>query len=590
MSYRYLVLPLLMFVFLSFNSFSQDAEDDKNRFQKQKFALLEQILIDASNLKLPENRAVVYSEVANNIWESDEKRSRELFKKSIDELISTQNELQKLKNPEKYNNLYYGNTPRRVILGLIAEHDAEFALEQLLKSRPQIISEILQKYSDKSLNEYNKKLPYLGNNIDWEIEIEQKLYLLAIEQNPEKSIKFFRESLNKGVSHQTLTFLYKLNRINPELSNRLAEEFAEKLLDLELSKSNRKNYRIIQLFFMTVENSNIINSERLNISVQTYRALADKISAFWLETNWASSINSREFNNIEKLFPERIAKLRNIFAKNRKQNPEQNPNNENTKFNKLKLSDLSPEEILKQVENFSSYRTQLYSIAIEKLEKRGDIEKAVNLIKETNNENIADHKISSFYSNLALEIFRKGDLNTALQWIDKTPNYTSQIQTLVTISKEVYQKNPEENQNLAESLLNTGLIYLESENESSYKKGWFLKLAEGFAELNPQRAFSMTESIIPQVNQYNRALVITSEFKDSSNRYIYEFSLPNSTSSQSFNHLTGGIYLDGVLSKLAIKDFEQTISLINKFERPEIRLSLKINLIEFLNRINQKVV
>lgn len=590
MSYRYLILILLISFFLSFNSFSQDAENGENplQIQKKKVILLEQILIDASKLKLPENRAVVYSEVANNIWESDEKRARKLFSKAVDELITVQKEVQKLKNPEKYNELYYGNTPRRSILSLIATRDAEFALEQLLKSRPIIIFETLQKYSLKSVKEYVKQSPYLGSNIEREIEDEQRLYLLAVEQNPEKSVKFFRESLKKGVSREILTFLYQLNRKKPELSNRLAEELAANLLNLELSRTNFKNYTIVLHFFQTIENSDIVNSDRLNISEKSYRALADKISAFWLIENRAFNINSREFTKIEKLFPERTAEIRSIYAERTSQISNQNISDENKKFNELKLRNPSPKEILKQVENFSSYRNSLYSLAVEKFLKRGDVEIAVNLIKETNNKNQADYKISSVYSNLALETFHKNDLNLALQWIEKTPLFTSQIQTLVTISKEVYQQNPQENKNLSETLLTKGLSYLENENETNYQKSWFLKLAEGFTEINPKRAFSMTDSIIPQINQYNRALVVTLSFKDSSNRFIDEFSFPNSGNSQGFSNLTGGIYFDGVLSKLATKDFEQTISLINKFERPEIRLYLKLNLIEYLNRINRK--
>jgi hypothetical protein len=588
MSYRYLILTLLISFFLSFNSFAQDAENGENPLQKKKIKLLEQILIESSKLRLPENRAVVYSEVANNIWESDEKRARKLFSKAVDELITAQTELQKLKDPEKYNELYYGNTPRRSIFSLIAKCDAEFALEQLLKSRPTIISETLQKYSLKSAKEYVKQSPYLESNIEREIQDEQRLYLLAIEQNPEKSVEFFRESLKKGVSRETLTFLYELNRKKPEISNRLTEEFAANLLDLELSRTNSKNYTIVLYFFQAVENSDIVNSNRLNISDKSYRALADKISAFWVKEKWASSINSREFYKIEKLFPERTNKIRSIYAEIMSQISNQNISDENKKFNELKLRDFTPEEILKEAEKFSSYRDSLYSLAIEKFLKRGDVETAVNLIKEINNKNQADYKISSIYSNLALETFRKGDLNTALQLIEKTPLFTSQIETLVTISKEVYQQNPQENKNLSETLLTKGLSYLENENETSYKKSWFLKLAEGFSEPNPKRAFSMTDSIIPEINQYNRALVVTSKFKDSSNRFIDEFSLPNSSNSQGFGYLTGGIYFDGVLSKLAIKDFEKTISLINKFERPEIRLSLKLNLIEFLNRISRK--
>jgi hypothetical protein len=80
----------LFILLLSFNAFAQTNEEQiKEKLQKET-KLLEQILSDAANFRLPENRAFVLSRVGNAYWKLDEKLARKLFQDSIAALVTAQ--------------------------------------------------------------------------------------------------------------------------------------------------------------------------------------------------------------------------------------------------------------------------------------------------------------------------------------------------------------------------------------------------------------------------------------------------------------------------------------------------------------------
>lgn len=121
---------LALFVF-PFHVFAQNTDDGASTTDsattaakeklRQETVLLEQILADAKNLRLPENRAFVYAKVGSVLWQTDEKRARALFHSSINDLITAQTDAETGKGKkEVLNNLIYGQMPRWEILNLIA--------------------------------------------------------------------------------------------------------------------------------------------------------------------------------------------------------------------------------------------------------------------------------------------------------------------------------------------------------------------------------------------------------------------------------------------------------------------------------------
>src|SRR3954471_4063177 len=64
----------------------QQAIEMKKELERKTLALLDNIITSAQTLKLPENRALVFSSAADLIWARDEKRARALFKEALNNL------------------------------------------------------------------------------------------------------------------------------------------------------------------------------------------------------------------------------------------------------------------------------------------------------------------------------------------------------------------------------------------------------------------------------------------------------------------------------------------------------------------------
>src|SRR5215213_5601213 len=102
MSARKFFLFSLLLLF-SFHVFGQNPDDAVKEKQERDLKLLEQILSDAKNLRLPENRAYIFARVGNSLWQTDEKTARKLFQNAVADLIAAQMEVQN----EKVSNRQY---------------------------------------------------------------------------------------------------------------------------------------------------------------------------------------------------------------------------------------------------------------------------------------------------------------------------------------------------------------------------------------------------------------------------------------------------------------------------------------------------
>src|SRR5437899_5446346 len=83
--FRFLIVLLLPSLL-----FAQNTDDAAKEKQRRRGVLIEQILADLPNLKLSENRAIVYAKVGNLTWDSDQKQALVLFQNAIGELINAQ--------------------------------------------------------------------------------------------------------------------------------------------------------------------------------------------------------------------------------------------------------------------------------------------------------------------------------------------------------------------------------------------------------------------------------------------------------------------------------------------------------------------
>ena len=571
-NFRRCILAFVLFV-IPFSIFAQEEENTEK--QKQLQQLAEQILSDAQNLNLSENRAVVFAQVGSHLWTTDEKRARKLFQDSINELINAQN-LAENDSSENYSNygLFYGQSPRWNVLNLIASRDAEFALEVQLKSRPTSILELI---AFRSLQE-NKPKKVIANQhyVVQELNMENQFKLMAAEQNPDRAVELFRKSLKSGVAYNAINFLQNLHKKSPETADKLLEETFEKLLSMSLAENDGSNdFNTMINFLTTFGNEKLEDGKSFTVSDDLLRKLANKISNHWLKLRNSYYYNESAFKIIERFYPNRLSQIV------RKENEQNNNDAEYLRYNEFTKNNPTAEDMLREAENFSSYRNTIYSQAANKLAQEGNVAEAINILNSNFISQEAKQQIAGIYQNLSSQAISKGNFEEAESLINQIPSNQQKIYSLTYLAQSIFSKNPEENKGWAISILDKADYLIEQPVSTLNDVASKINIASAFIKIEPKRTFQIIEPLTQILNEYSRAQAVVSKLRNDGSSKNGEYLIENA------HNIAGTYALANVLQQLQTADFDRTMQLINGFERFETRLALKLQL---LSQISQSQI
>ena len=560
---RKALLFSLLFI-LTVNNFAQTKDDEAAQEKiARETKLLEQILADAKNLRLPENRALIYSRVGSAFWQADEKKARKLFADAIADVMTAQTEIQNEKgNKQFYQALIFGQSPRLDVINLIASRDAELALDYLVKSRPAVIAEAVRNLGDdasSTIQQYARA----------EIATEQRLLGFAAEQNPQIAVKRVRESMKRGISYETLNLLKKIYAKDPQTADKLAEEFAESLLDKDFTKEYQ-NADAAGYFVADMGRVRAKDEKALQIPEELLRRLLTKMTDSWL-----ASKNSQMYGYwscrtvIERLFPDRAAKLK----KKLEETNSQNQNEEAAEYNKLISSETAPEEMLAQAEKFqASYRNEIYRAASNKFLQNGNIAQAEKILRTNISDDLNEYYLSQFYQNLSSKMMSEGKFDEANNYINQMPDESQRINALINLANTVYRKDIKENQKWAESILNQVRDLISNPPETQTDFNAATTLATAYAPFDPNESFRLTESLLPTLNELVQANFVLMKFRNYGGFRQGEMQISAGNSLGIYN-------LDNALKILKDKDFERTLQFTNGINRPEMRLWYQMLLI-----------
>ncbi len=201
------LLILTIFTFSMAQTSPTASKSEKEKIQKeleaQVLKMLDQAVGDAGTLKLAQNRAIVYAIAGDLYWKFNEKRAREFFRNSANDIVVGNDEAEKDKKAD--DDLYAGvfdfSDVRAEILPLIAKHDADLALEMLAQTRSAKLSAELAKALLPNAKQEGEMFSYSPEKyrVQQEIALEQRFAVLAAEQNPDKAIKLIKDSLFFGI-------------------------------------------------------------------------------------------------------------------------------------------------------------------------------------------------------------------------------------------------------------------------------------------------------------------------------------------------------------------------------------------------------
>ena len=573
------MLPMLWLV-LAFCScaFAQGSQQDEAEFEKAKALkrakLIAAIEEDASQLRLPENRAFINSKIAAILWSTDEERARSLFRTAVTDLIAAQNAAEASKNRGIYYDLLQSQSLRPQIINAIANHDPQLALDSLRRSRPSAVERSLAEPAPDA------KLGAAGNNshlAQQEINLEQRLIRLASERNPERAVAMLRDGVKKKLSSETLATLQRLYQLDPAAANELARDVVARIASSDFFKNNNLNYDVLNL-------SNSIISEflrergpdekALRFEESGVRRLAEKVIGTYLEH--AVKIGWIPVDQLEpavkRFSPASYEPLKKAAASTGYRS--HMVGHYDPEYKKLMDSNPTADVLVASAKRFEpALRQIIYQNAATKYGESGQFEAARVLLNDTLEDELLEGTLNNLNSQYANHLVQKGRYDEAEAAMMEL-NEDSRVNGLINLSMAIINSS-EADRPRAARLLSRARASLPARPENSSEMSRIMLVIGAMAIADPAEAASMIEPLIEQLNQLTEAFAVVLPFQNSNGARDGEFILVNGPQI--------GVQIDqNIFRSIAMKEPERAEGLVNGFSRRELRLITKLGLLEAL--------
>jgi hypothetical protein len=549
------------------------ASDEEVRKEKQRRVglLVDQILADAQDLKLSENRAHVYARTGAILWNTDKKRARTLFQNAVSELIAARDAAASSNKALAFQIDMLNQSIRPSILNTIAARDAEFALESFYRSRPAILQRAIEAQGAKpsKISNIGTNYEYLINN---ERNLEQSLMRMAAEQSPERAVKLLKAAIDRGFSDETPNLLKRLNDKDPETASELAKEIIGKLIDKGFNTNERPDYRKLNLATNLLNEAvreKSPNDKGLQLDPSQERTLAEKLIAYHTGDNRSEYFSFYALLPIaEKFVPASVARIKELG----KANVGRGWGDYDPDVSKLLSSDATAEKLLGEAKKFPmNSRRQIYQSAASKYAQEGDITSALAVVNENFSDDALTDAVNNLNSQYSYSLIGAGKYADAERVIDEFPE-NARLSALVNLANSIYGADTEKNRSHAALVLGKARALLPDKPENSNDLQGFTQVMYAFASIEPTEAFRMFESLVPQLNELTDAAAILNAFQGGSGVKQGEFLI----SQGNF-----GVYMDmSSLRPLGAKDFDRTMKLVDSFSRREIRTMLRLQMAE----------
>ncbi len=551
---------------------SAQTASEKSEKQSKLKVQLEQVATDTAKLKLPENKALVYAELGNIFWKFDEKRARQLFQTSIDNLIIAQKEaeLDKKSYVRRNDLLIFGGT-RRKILESIVYHDAKLAFDLLRKSRSVTVIDAFAGISNEpSFSSYNG-VSSDEMIVQQENLLERNLTELVANQNPDRSVNILRDLLRKNISYKTVELLEKISQKEKAAATALTAEILEKILAADFSDNSPELQAAAQ--FLTAAAKEDFAEFTIKFDAKTQRDLAEKIVAFLIR----EADRKAEFSisyltpTLIKILPERAAEIKEKIIMPRRSSRDIFPQNKQAE--ELLQSNTSPEKLLSEADKFPpAFREQIYVTAANKIALDGDVSRAKDILTKNFPVRRRDEMFAALHWQLAYRAIEKGDFEQARTWIEQLPE-SSRFEVLINLAASIISKSPNDREKAvsilkkAQSLIPT----VPSNLAEIYKTG---QLAAVYALIEPTTGFGLLDSIIGKIAEISESDVIVKNFRGDSNVSQGEFIINSGFLFSGFSEIQVS------LDKLTRIDFEKTLQIVNKIQRRDVRIALQLQVLK----------
>lgn len=591
LSYSFIIVILVSgFVFAQDSPTDSQAEKDKAQAEKEKkaVALIEDIAGQISFLKNPDNRALTLASVADLLWKRDEKRARQLFRQSADEIVAGNNAPAETTTIETMMIFGRNSSPRADILRTIAARDAALALELLYVTRSAKIANALASYNRPSSKDTAQIMEQQQNRFtaESELRLEQSFSEKAAESDPQLAAKMLRESIAKnGVTTSVFGILQKINIKENELAVKLLNEVNQKMVGESYDGENEKSSLAVQFlkqFYLDADKNAPKDKQAkiLKLEASATKELANKLADIFLKADATRSMQNyfqlrTAMPVLEKIIPERAALLKQKQNTMKKSLPE-----EMTRFDDVfgDNEDQSPE---KMVGNAAKMPVQMrgfvYRNAVNEAVKNGTTDALRTSLSQAPEGKDRDDAIAYLDSKVAEKKIKDGDIDAARKIINSLSSTKEKVERLVQLAISFQQKNTKEDKEFAGKLMTEarGLIDYSPEDEDAAND--YLRIVSGYAYVEPSTAFSMLDSFAEQVNELVNASATVAKF-DKNNPNFKNGEL---VMSRGLPRIGGKVLSYGKEAQLlANDDIDRLQNIAGKFQRPDAQILLKLYIVQ----------
>lgn len=600
-------IPKLFSIFLLIFAFTNsiiaqnsptESKEEKDKAQKESekkaVALLEQVVGETGLLKFPDNRALVLASAGDLLWQRDEKRARQLFRQSADEIIQANN-MPKDDSMPGFIGVFQNASPRKQILMTIAKYDAELALELLYATRPPNVALALtsnsqpivpagqktQKTAASMMEDSQNK--YLADD---ELRLEQSFSAQAADKDPTKAAKLLRESIAKnGVTSSVFQILNKINAKDNKLAVELAAEIGKKLLDSDFTKKDsERNVAItfLQQFYLNSEKTpaKVETTKPIKIEEKIAKDLANKIADYLLQVDEKKGMTSYyQFRQaapaLDKIVPERSQAIKQKQAALKKSLPENFAMFDDDTF---AGGNPSPDKMISGASKMpAQMRGMMYKGAIDEAVKNGSVEKARESLRQAPEGKERDDALTYLDSKVAETKIKDGKIDEARKIIDRLSTNKEKVERIVQMAIAFQVKDTKEDKETAAKLMDEARRLIDSTPQDEDAINDYLRVASGYAYIDPTVSFSMLDAFAVQASEIVTAAALLAKY-DKRNQ---SFKNGEMVLTRGLPRVGNSIFQYGKeLNLLANADIDRLRSMTDRFQRDDARLLLKLYIVQ----------
>jgi hypothetical protein len=514
------------------------SSDESAAKQKKAIELLESVAGQMGSLRSAENRARIGSNVADLLWDHDEKRSRSLFASVQEDINAGLNDADTDQQAHRHTLMVFARL-RGDTLERIAKHDPELALEFLRATRPA---------AD----------PQMPNEMrEDEKALELRLAGLIAAKNPQLALKLGMQSLAKGLSSTLLPVLAQLQQKDKDAALSFYRAIVDKLKSVNLAQ----DYLATEFVLTLAQGFQPPQADE-----QVYRDLMGILLA-----NASGCANTREedapqicwrlgsvFSKIEKYYGVRAAPLKRWAGD---QSIDESSSLAWAQVHEV-IEKGTVDEILALAVKYPERQAQIYSAAALKAEASGDVARARRIASDLPDEQWRSYLLAQLDRQQMWKSMNAEKLATLQQELSRLRSNEERVQALLYVASQVSGND----RKAALGLLNQAGQILDSMKAGKTQLEGQIALATLYCSLKSDRGFAIMESLMPKLNE----LVAAASVLDGvDNNYLREGEWTMTSA--------GGI--GALLTRIAQNagyfvdlDFDRSVALSTQFERPELRV------------------